>query len=265
MQHKLKEQEVIYENKIKHIRCKKRSVAFRLRYDRIALVLVAFTLVIVAISLLVGAIKGAKVGDGEEANDTNEPKTHAINLAPRADNSKAVYLSPSNQWDNEYTGVDTTEAEQMRCVAEKVRAYLIDKGLKVYMAGEDLSLVEKVDLANDLGVGIYVSIHSNAGDGLGEGTECFYNSRIAGSKQLASFVYNRVAAATPTDDRGIINVHDTELYEIQNTEMASCLVEVEFHDIKEHAQWIVDNTDALAEAIGDGIMEYYYNVYIKNK
>ena len=30
MQHKLKEQEVIYENKIKHIRCKKRSVAFRL-------------------------------------------------------------------------------------------------------------------------------------------------------------------------------------------------------------------------------------------
>ena len=50
-------------------------------YDRIALVLVAFTLVIVAISLLVGAIKGAKVGDGEEANDTNEPKTHAINLA----------------------------------------------------------------------------------------------------------------------------------------------------------------------------------------
>ena len=81
---------------------------------------------------------------------------------------------------------------------------------------------------------IYVSIHSNAGDGLGRGTECFYNSRIAGSKQLASFVYNRVAAATPTDDRGLINVHDTELYEIQNTEMASCLVEVEFHDIKEH-------------------------------
>ena len=45
------------------------------------------------------------------------------------------------------------------------------------MAGEDATLVEKVELANDLGVGIYVSIHSNAGMRWAR-YGMFYNSNI---------------------------------------------------------------------------------------
>ncbi len=258
MQHKLKEPNVMYENKISYVKCKrKKPVASRLRYDRIAVALVALMLLIVAISLLAGAINNSKEGDTKEVNNGVDLEENAINLAPKVDNSRAVYLSPSNQWDNEYTGVDTTEAEEMRRVAEVAKAYLVEKGMKVYMASEDVTLVEKVELANDLGVGMYVSIHSNAGDGEGEGTECYYNPDIKNSQSLASYVYNKVSAVTPTDDRGLIDVLETELYEIQNTEMPACLLEVEFHDIDEHAQWIVDNTDALGKAIGEAIMEYY--------
>lgn len=258
MQHKLKEPNVMYENGISYVKCnRKKPVASRLRYDRVAVALVALILVIVAISLLAGALKNSKDGDAEEANNGVNSGENALNLAPKVDNSRAVYLSPSNQWDNEYTGVDTTEAEEMRRVAEVAKAYLVERGIKVYMASEDVTLVEKVELANDLGVGMYVSIHSNAGDALGEGTECFYNPDIKNSQNLASYVYNKVSAVTPTDDRGLIDVLETELYEIQNTEMAACLVEVEFHDIDEHAEWIVDNTDTLGKAIGEAIVEYY--------
>lgn len=264
MQHKLKEPDIVYEKEISYIKCNKKTALSRLRYDRIALVLVVLILVIVAISLLAAALKSSKDEDVKEVNNIVNSEVNALNLTPKVDNSRAVYLSPSNQWDNEYTGVDTTEAEEMRRVAEVTKTYLIERGLKVYMAGEDATLVEKVELANDLGVGIYVSIHSNAGDALGEGTECFYNSNIKNSHKLASYVYNNVAATTPTDDRGLIDVLDTQLYEIRNTKMASCLVEVEFHDIEEHALWIVDNIDTLGEAIGEGIMQYYQTLDSQN-
>ena len=49
-------------------------------------------------------------------------------------------------------------------------------------------------------------------------------------------------------------------YEILFTDSPVCLVEVEFHDNPEQAEWIIQNTSGLAESIADGIIEYFQKI-----
>ena len=193
----------------------------------------------------------------------NEVKEEIPTLASGSDSEEfkpVIYLSPSNQTDNAYASGDTTEAKVMRSVSDSARKYLEQNGITVYTAGEDYSLQEKVEFANENNVTAHVAIHSNAGgeSGSGEGTECFYNPEIYGSKILAEYIYGKVSRLTPTEDRGMFNGAEgtTYLYEVATSKAASCLLEVEFHDTAEHAKWIIEHTDELGRAISDGIMQY---------
>lgn len=166
-----------------------------------------------------------------------------------------VYISPSKQTENTYAAGDTTEAEQMYKVGERVYEILQDKGIDVYMPELSYdSLSRRVKQSERYGAQVYVAIHSNAGGG--EGTECFYNTENPKSKALAECVYEKAADITPTEDRGLKDGKTQNLYEVITPECASCLLEVEFHDEKNKAQWICENTEKLAKAIADGIIEY---------
>lgn len=218
----------------------------KIRYDRIISVIVIMILVIYA---------------GKQLFNNNSEKDIPAS-APEAEEEfePVVYLSPSNQTDNAYAAGNTTEAAVMRKVSESVKKYLEQNGITVYVAGSDFSLQDKIDFANENNVTAHVAIHSNAGgdSGGGEGTECFYNPKILGSKALAEYIYNRVSRLTPTDDRGMIDGTEGSayLYEVATSEVPNCLIEVEFHDSTEHAQWIIDHTDELGKTIADGIMQY---------
>lgn len=239
---------------------RRKSVLQRLRYDRIAMaaaVLVAFICLLVTCN---------KAGDAEQtdapAAETTTTTTTATTEPPVKDNPLAVYLSPSNQTDNVYGGRTTdTEASVMRAVSEVTKRELEKRGVEVYMATEEDSLVDKVNSGNSLRVGTYVAIHSNAGgtSGYGQGTEIYYNADVTGSRILAKNIYNAVAELTPTEDRGMklgTGGENAELYEVINPQMACCLLEVEFHDQPHLATWIIDHTEELGKAIADGIMIY---------
>ena len=220
---------------------------FKIRYDRIISVIVIFILAVYVVKQLFG----------------NEVKEEIPTLASGSDSEEfkpVIYLSPSNQTDNAYASGDTTEAKAMRSVSDSARKYLEQNGITVYTAREDYSLQEKVEFANENNVTAHVAIHSNAGgeSGSGEGTECFYNPEIYGSKILAEYIYGKVSRLTPTEDRGMFNGAEgtTYLYEVATSKAASCLLEVEFHDTAEHAKWIIEHTDELGRAISDGIMQY---------
>ena len=43
--------------------------------------------------------------------------------------------------------------------------------------------------------------------------------------------------------------------------MANVLIEVEFHDYKPYANWIVNNKEAIAKAIASGIDKYLKTEY----
>lgn len=227
----------------------------RVRYDRILAVLLILILLIV---LLVKCCSGCSSSKSKKNNNTATTTTAAETTAPTEPSySNVVYLSPSNQADNAFNVGDTNEAEVCRILAQKTAAILEQSGLTVMIAEESDSLQDKTAMG-DNGLAAYVAIHTNVGTGVG--TDCYYNSSSEESKKLAQAVYDPVAELTPTADRGLMDGSqsdsDSYLYEIGANKSPSCLIEVEFHDGPNVAQWILDNEDNIASAIATGICNY---------
>lgn len=228
----------------------------RARWDRLLGALAVLVLILI---LIIAAVNSCGKDDATPANTQSIAETTPLATEPPIDRNKMVYLSPSTQYDNLYAcDGATTEAAAMIELAKKVKALLEAEDYVVYMCGETDSVKDKVSMGNDLQCGAYVALHTNSGgeSGHGEGTECFYNQNVPGSKALAEAVYQNVANLTPTEDRGLKDETMRDLYEIANNNSACCLLEVEFHDVENLSQWILDNQDATAQAIADGIKSY---------
>lgn len=241
------------------------SLMRRARWDRIIGALIALLIVILLFASLVKSCSRDEDNDTRQVNnstintDATEPTTEEPEAYPMT-----VFLSPSTQEDNQYAcDSSVTEESAMFELAEKVKALLESEGIKVYMCGDDDNVKKKVATGNELKCGAYVALHTNAGgeSGTDEGTECYYNSTVEGSRELAENVYNRVAELTPTDDRGLKDENQRDLYEILNNQTPCCLLEVEFHDSETHSQWILDNQNEIAKCIKDGIMAFLNSQY----
>ncbi|MBQ8606296.1 MAG: S-layer homology domain-containing protein [Clostridia bacterium] len=206
-----------------------------------------------------------------------------------------VYLSPSNQIHNSYANYSKnnatlkqyTEGIQMQIVAEYAKKELEKMGYRVYVADVSTSInddnpygaepkedgkTSRAEEAAALGADCYVAIHSNAigskNDGSVQGTMSFYNGTSEESTALAKAVHNKVAALTPTkekkgafqDDIAYSLAHGQQPYaEVWRPQMANVLLEVEYHDYKPYADWIVNNTENIGIAIAQGIDEYFNN------
>ncbi len=231
----------------------------RARWDRIAGA--GAVLLLLMILMINGMTSCVKKHRKNSETDTLETLPAAVQPTTEkiVDNSMAVYLSPSTQEDNLYAcDGTTTEEKAMWDIALQVKDMLEADHYVVYMCGEDDKVPDKIKEGNSLRCGAYVSIHSNSSgeSGKGQGTECYYNSEIAGSLALAENIYNRVAALTPTEDRGLKDQTQRDLYEIFKNVVPCCLLEVEFHDDVQTSQWILDHTQELAQSITDGIESY---------
>lgn len=233
----------------------------RARWDRI---FGAFAVLILLLVLMISGIRSCAREAKEDAEPANipaetvpqdtQPPTQAV-----TDNSMAVYLSPSTQEDNLYAcDKSVTEEIAMWQIARRLKSMLEADGVVVYICGEDDSPVTKVEQGNDLKCGAYVALHSNSSgeSGDGQGTECFYNSDIPGSLALSENIYNRVAALSPTEDRGIKDQYQRDLYEVNQNITPCCFLEVEFHDNVTTSQWILNHVEDISRGIADGIEAY---------
>lgn len=162
-----------------------------------------------------------------------------------------VYISPSTQENNIGVGNYGTEERRMNQIADKVVPLLQYNGFTVYRNSPSMSLQQVVADSNRRNVDAHIAIHSNAGGG--RGTEVFYTSDRG--KPLASSLYKYAEPLTPTKDRGI--KHTDRLYELNRTKAAAALIEVAFHDNRDDAEFILNNMDAIAEAIARGICDYF--------
>lgn len=230
-----------------------------IRYDRIIFsALLIGGAIAILVSFINGIVNGAQPKDKNSSSDSSVSDSVNSTIGTTDGLSGSVYLSPSNQYENKYASGDTSEGEQMHIISGKVKSLLEQTGLKVYEPDTAYSLSDKVYQANELNVDIYVSIQSNSGGS--QGTECFYNTKNENSKLLSECIYKYVSPFTPTTDRGVNGGNSSKLYEILFTDSPVCLVEVEFHDNPEQAEWIIQNTSGLAQSIADGIIEYFQKI-----
>ena len=112
----------------------------RVRYDRILAVLLVLILLIV---LLVKCCSSCSSNKDKKNDNVTTTPTQATTAPTEADNTKTVYLSPSNQEDNKFYVGDTNEAAVCRILAQKTAAILEQSGVNVIVAGDADSIQTK--------------------------------------------------------------------------------------------------------------------------
>lgn len=177
-----------------------------------------------------------------------------------------VYISPSTQQHNK-TALGDTEENVMHMIADELVPLLKDSGILVFRGKKEQTLQQMVTESNNLAVDCHVAIHSNAA-GTAEqgknvrGCEVYHYTNSINGNRLACGIYKYMEELTPTKDRGVKS--SSTLHELKNTKAPAVIVEVDFHDNFDGAKWIMDNIENIAEAIAQGICDYFSAPLKKN-
>jgi len=176
----------------------------------------------------------------------------------------SVYVSPSAQEHNVGSKNYGTEEQVMNRIADVVCNLLTYNKVSWKRNKPEMDLKQIIADSNRCRCDIHVAIHSNSGGGSARGCEVFawMGDTKTSSMKLAEELYNRVAALTPTTDRGIKDGKRT-LGEIKDTKSTAALIEVAFHDNSEDALWILSNIYALGRAIAQAICAYFNVLFNK--
>lgn len=214
-----------------------------------ALLLAATLLVFLAAGLLVLRLRGALPG-GDDAFQVPEQIIVCLDAGHGGTDAGAV-------------NGDRLEKNDNLRMALAVRDKLENAGserLTVLMTRTDdtfLELQQRVDLANENGATLFVSLHRNSGGG--KGVEVWTSSlKEKAECRLAQYIMDGLEQAGVQKVRGV--KHGTagnpavSYTVVGRTEMPACLVELGFIDNDEDNALLDRHCDAYAQAIADGIL-----------
>lgn len=171
-----------------------------------------------------------------------------------------IFLSPSNQFENKYAGMNTSEGEQMGKVAQALQKALVRCGFGV-LTIHDATMAAKVQAADKYGADLYIPIHSNACNGKVSGTRLFCWSTKEKGYYACCNIAKHLFPLTPGTTESITEAPD--LYEVRMPKAPTAYIEVDFHDVPEVARWIVDHIEEIAEAICKGTCDYFGVPYVE--
>ena len=173
-----------------------------------------------------------------------------------------IFLSPSNQFENKYAGLKTSEGEQMGKVAQALQKALVRCGFGV-LTIHDATMSAKVHAADKYGADLYIPIHSNACNGKVSGTRMFCWSKKEDGYYACCDIAKHLFPLSPGTSESITEAPD--LYEVRMPTAPTVYIEVDFHDVPSVARWIVDHTEEIAEAICKGVCDYFAVPYVEPK
>ena len=175
--------------------------------------------------------------------------------------AKKIYISPSSQTANMYAVGKTSEAAQCRKIALHLVDALIRCGFEAKTnVTEGKSMYDRVSESNAWKADAHIPIHTNACDGKVAGFRGFYYSAGGEGYKLVDAIMDAVAPITPGTSDGISSYQS--LYEVKASNAPCAYLELGFHDNKAEAQYIIDHTAELAEAICKGICNHYKVKYV---
>lgn len=174
---------------------------------------------------------------------------------------KKIYVSPSDQTGNKYAYGNTNEAAVCREIAKKLCAALERCGFEAktdFADGSD-AMYNRSQQSDAWGADMHIAVHTNAFNGQVTGTRIFSYNYTGESYKASKCVFDALAPVTPGTSENI--TANSSLYEIRVPKAVSVYVEVDFHDVPKVAKWLIENTDAVAEAICKGVCDYYKVTY----
>lgn len=160
------------------------------------------------------------------------------------------------------SGKNTQEKDINLAIAQLLADKLTEKGYQVILTREtdkEAALEERVELAQEKGADIFVSIHQNACEesagAKGIETWCQTGADEA-SLRLARLIHKYAVKSTGADDRSL---QQGDLYVTRESNMPSCLIETGFLSNTSEEQQLADPQyqEKLAEGIATGIGLYF--------
>lgn len=178
--------------------------------------------------------------------------------------TKKIFISPSNQNGNSYAYGKTNEAEQCGRIGKAVDAALKRCGFLTKLEQYD-TMQNRVAHSDQWGADMHLAIHTNASvQHTAGGTQVFFYAYNGYGNVACKAVFDSLKQLTPGSNAEVCRKY-SELYEVHKPNATSVYVEVEFHDVAAYAQWIIEHTEAIAEAIVKGICKYYTVDYVPPK
>jgi len=172
---------------------------------------------------------------------------------------KRIYLSPSSRPDNAYAVGNANEQEQCRKVAVHLKEDLERCGFEV-KAGLSGTMYDRVAESNVWNADAHIPIHSNASNGKVAGFRGFGYDTTGEGYRLAGAIMETLTPVMPRTSDGLSA--QPQLYEIKASNAPCAYLEIGFHNNPEEAQFIIDHTEEIAEAICKGICAHYGVAYV---
>lgn len=172
--------------------------------------------------------------------------------------AKRIYLSPSSQPANTYAGLDTNEQEVCRAIAWELAIDLLRCGFEV-ICGDYGTMYTRVAESNKWPADLHLCIHTNGFNGKVSGTRLMALNLTGKGYQVCKAIFARLAPITPGTSE---NISASGNYEIVAAVAPTAYVEVDFHDVPSVALWLTQNKPQIAQAICQGICDYYKVAYI---
>lgn len=163
-----------------------------------------------------------------------------------------VYISPSNQPLNKYNGVNTNERDNCREIAKKLKIALEKCGITVKIG---LNGSDNIAESNAWGADLHLPLHTNAFNKKARGAMVLVYSKDKENLKFANPIFKHLKSVVLKQDstRGITVRQD--LKEINSTKAVTAYIEIDFHDVKTVAKWLVNKHDVIVAAITKGICE----------
>ena len=170
-----------------------------------------------------------------------------------------IFISPSDQTANTYAGGGTTEAIQCGKIGIATKAALERCGFEVMLL-QYATMAEKCAASDAFGAELHMPIHSNGFNKKVTGTRIFYGVDGSEGHRAATAILATLGPVTPGSP-DMVQAYPA-LYEIRMPKAPTAYIEADFHDVKAVADWIVDHTQDIAEAICEGVCDYFGVEYI---
>ena len=178
--------------------------------------------------------------------------------------AKKIFISPSNQNANVYAAGNTNEAEQCGKIGKSVEAALKRCGFLTRLEQYD-TMQNRVLHSDQWGADMHLATHTNASSQhTAGGTQVFFYAYNGYGNVACQAVFDQLKQLTPGSNSEVCRKYSA-LYEVNKPNATSVYCEVEFHDVPAYATWIIEHTEAIAEAITKGICKYYSVDYVAPK
>lgn len=204
-----------------------------------------------------------------------EKKIRAFDIIDDGENIKIIFMNPKEKYNNivlldlGHGGTDGGASgngllEKNVNFEQGMHVYALlknDPNVKVYITREDDTYPTnpyRAQLANEIEVDIFVSLHNNAFTSKAtKGTEVLYSTTSSKSKQMAQIVQRNMIARLGTYDRGAKARPD--LIVLNSTNMPAILIETAFLTNDEDAQKLKSSefNKKVGQVVYDSIIEIF--------